>query len=385
MVNTSQRNQSLDVLRCIAILLVIGFHLPYYDYWGRFGWIGVDLFFVLSGFLISGLLFQEYKKTGSIDLKRFLIRRGLKIYPSFYLLIVTAGILSLVLHSATLRSQTLVSAVFAQGYFPGSGHALLSHTWSIAVEEHFYLLLPLLLLLLISRGRSGDPFRAIPGLFLILVAICFAFRWYTLPAIIDARMTHMRIDALLAGVALGYFYHFRRSLFDRFTGHYALMLATLMIIPSLLLPQRNHFMQTFGLTGLLFGFSFLVAWSVVRTPKSRIGRIVAKSAAWIGFYSYSIYLWHTALLYLFLDRAGPPALLFWGYLAACVVGGVVMAHLIEMPYLALRERLFPNIVPPPQVSAAHGEVIEPAIENAQAVSLPSAATLPESSPNSIVS
>ena len=59
MSNASNRNQSLDVLRCIAILLVVGFHLPYYDYWGRFGWIGVDLFFVLSGFLISGLLFQE--------------------------------------------------------------------------------------------------------------------------------------------------------------------------------------------------------------------------------------------------------------------------------------------------------------------------------------
>src|SRR5208282_5021712 len=131
-------------------------------------------------------------------------------------------------------------------------------------------------------------------------------------------------------------YHFRRSIFDRFTGHYALVAAIFFIIPSLLLPQRNHFMQTFGLTGLLLGFSFLVAWSVVRTPKSRAWRAVAKAAAWIGFYSYSIYLWHTALLYLFLDRAGPPVVLFWAYVAACVVGGVVMAHLIEMPYLALR-------------------------------------------------
>jgi len=332
----SQRNESLDVLRCIAILLVIGFHFPYYDCWGRFGWIGVDLFFVLSGFLISGLLFEEYRKTGSINLKRFLIRRGLKIYPSFYLLIVLGGVLSLVLHSSTLRTQTFISAVFAQGYSPGAGHALLSHTWSIAVEEHFYLLLPLLLLFLISRRRAEDPFRLIPALFLILVVVCFAFRWFTLPATIDARMTHMRMDGLLAGVTLGYFYHFLRSIFDRFTGHYALLLAILFTIPSLLLPQRNHLMQTFGLTGLLFGFSSLVAWAVVRTPKSRIGRLVAKTAAWIGFYSYSIYLWHTALLYLFIDRAGPPLLLFWAYVAACLLGGIAMAHLVEMPYLALR-------------------------------------------------
>src|ERR1700758_1823216 len=99
MAKPSTRNESLDVLRCIAVLLVLGFHFPYYALWGRLGWIGVDLFFVLSGFLISGLLFQEYKATESINLLRFLIRRGLKIYPSFYLLIVSAGILSLFLRS----------------------------------------------------------------------------------------------------------------------------------------------------------------------------------------------------------------------------------------------------------------------------------------------
>jgi peptidoglycan/LPS O-acetylase OafA/YrhL len=73
-----QRNQSLDVLRCAAVLLTVGFHFPYYGIWGRIGWIGVDLFFVLSGFLISGLLFQEHKDTGSVNFKRFILRRGLK-------------------------------------------------------------------------------------------------------------------------------------------------------------------------------------------------------------------------------------------------------------------------------------------------------------------
>jgi peptidoglycan/LPS O-acetylase OafA/YrhL len=75
------RNQSLDVLRALAVLLVMGRHFPYYALWGRVGWIGVDLFFVLSGFLISGLLFQEYKRTGMIDFWRFMFRRGLKIWP----------------------------------------------------------------------------------------------------------------------------------------------------------------------------------------------------------------------------------------------------------------------------------------------------------------
>src|SRR5437764_14402875 len=78
------RNQSLDILRAIAVLLVMGRHFPYYETWGRIGWIGVDLFFVLSGFLISGLLFREYAQTGTISFYRFVVRRCFKIWPAFY-------------------------------------------------------------------------------------------------------------------------------------------------------------------------------------------------------------------------------------------------------------------------------------------------------------
>jgi len=78
------RNKRLDILRCIAVLLVLLDHSGIHPFLTQTGWTGVDLFFVLSGFLISGLLFAEYKKRGAIDFKRFLIRRGLKIYPAFY-------------------------------------------------------------------------------------------------------------------------------------------------------------------------------------------------------------------------------------------------------------------------------------------------------------
>src|SRR5512135_1473672 len=89
---------SLDVLRCLAVLLVIGRHMAppptriapvrwFIDTWHQGGWIGVDLFFVLSGFLISGLLYRDLSKNGSLGVGRFLIRRGLKIYPAFYVLL----------------------------------------------------------------------------------------------------------------------------------------------------------------------------------------------------------------------------------------------------------------------------------------------------------
>jgi len=79
----NSRNQSLDMLRGVAVLLVLGRHMDGAGIWSSAGWCGVDLFFVLSGFLISGLLFTEFKKTGTIDVKRFWIRRGFKIYPAF--------------------------------------------------------------------------------------------------------------------------------------------------------------------------------------------------------------------------------------------------------------------------------------------------------------
>jgi peptidoglycan/LPS O-acetylase OafA/YrhL len=337
----SHRNQSLDALRCIAILLVIGFHLNFYSLWGRAGWIGVDLFFVLSGFLISGLLFQEYKNKGKIDIKRFLIRRGLKIYPSFYLLIVAAAILSFVKHSPQLRTQVIFSSIFAQNYYNGKAFTVLAHTWSLAVEEHFYLLLPFLLLLLITLKRS-EPFRPIPGIFVFVALSCLAFRCFSLSAGHEARATHLRLDSLFAGVTIGYLYHYEQRLFQWLSRGYSLFLSLVLCLPVVLLDHRSRFVQTIGLTSLLFSFSLLVIWSVTRTPRSAIGRLVVGGAARVGFYSYSIYLWHTVVAEFYLSRFALSALNFWVCLAATVAMGVVMGRLVEAPYLALREKIAPS-------------------------------------------
>ena len=99
MLSVNTRSKALDVLRAVAIVLVLGSHLHVTSghstclgiiasLWRRGGWVGVDLFFVLSGFLISGLLFSEHKAMGGISFKHFLIRRGFKIYPSFYIMMI---------------------------------------------------------------------------------------------------------------------------------------------------------------------------------------------------------------------------------------------------------------------------------------------------------
>src|SRR5437868_5735245 len=98
MTNSPKRNLELDFVRGIAILLVIGFHaitVPAHPFFQsldfvmkRIGWSGVDLFFVLSGFLVGGLLLKEYKDTGGINARRFIIRRGFKIWPAYYFYIL---------------------------------------------------------------------------------------------------------------------------------------------------------------------------------------------------------------------------------------------------------------------------------------------------------
>ncbi|MGO9641285.1 MAG: acyltransferase family protein [Candidatus Acidiferrales bacterium] len=342
-----KRNQSLDVLRGVAVLLVTGFHFPYYSLWARVGWIGVDLFFVLSGFLISGLLFQEYKERGSISFGRFILRRGLKIWPSFYLFLLAVYLFSLYKPSHLLREQILYNLVWVQNYH-ASDSPLLIHTWSLAVEEHFYLLLPALLMVLIWAAGGRDPFRAIPALFFTVSALCLVLRWL-LPSPILGSATHTRIDSLFAGVALGYLYHFKETWFRKLTGNHALVLAAISCTPAALF--RGRWSGIVGFTGLFVGFSLLVAWSVVRSTATSRFSVVWRFAAKIGFYSYSIYMWHTAVLYVTSTYLGFSALAFWIYVTFSILIGIAMARVVEIPFLALRQKLFPPYAKPAILAA----------------------------------
>ena len=146
----------LDVLRGIAILLVMGVHVPAYPIWSTFGVFGVDLFFVLSGFLISNLLFSEYIRTGDIGFRRFFIRRAMKLYPSFYLLLLATAVYCFLRNVPFSARDLFGEATLTQNYIGSKW----GHTWSLAVEEHFYVLLPLAMAYLLRRGTLSAQFRA---------------------------------------------------------------------------------------------------------------------------------------------------------------------------------------------------------------------------------
>jgi peptidoglycan/LPS O-acetylase OafA/YrhL len=183
------RNKRLDVLRCIAVLLVLICHTVEPTRFEAALRVGVDLFFVLSGFLISGLLFAEYKKRGSIDFKRFFIRRGLKIYPAFYFLLIITFAYQVRFHQVGPLSRYLSEIFYVQNY----GDLIWGHTWSLAVEEHFYILLPLFFLLLIRySSHRTDPFQSMPRAFLIVAATCFALRVVTVFSLTTAQLQDWR-------------------------------------------------------------------------------------------------------------------------------------------------------------------------------------------------
>ena len=366
------RNKRLDILRGIAVLLVLGRHGVMEGVWKETGWAGVDLFFVLSGFLISGLLFSEYKRTRSIDLARFFIRRGFKIYPSFYLMLLTTFLVAASYGVHVPLAMWLREALFFQNYKRG----IWRHTWTLATEEHFYLLLPLFLMALIRLSRNdSDPFRSIPLAYGVLAPVILAMRCSTVYQLAfrleDAPKvvypTHMRIDALFFGVVLGYLHHFRPdfipNLLKSTRNRLLIQTATAMFISCVFATyEESRFMLSFGLTLVNWGFGGLLALALYgQVPKTAsfwatLGRQIGHAFAYVGMYSYSIYLWHVAIVAHVLGAIlavapvhATPALQTVLYVALSIGIGVLMARIVEFPALALRNRMFPAAGGPPPV------------------------------------
>jgi peptidoglycan/LPS O-acetylase OafA/YrhL len=369
---TRARVKQLDVLRAVAVLLVLCSHVPSFAWLQRCGWIGVDLFFVLSGFLVSGLLYSEYKTRGSLSPKRFLIRRGLKIYPAFYTFVILSVVLMLLTKMKIPIDLLLAEILFVQNYYGG----LWGHTWSLCIEEHFYLLLTAgLYLLWRSRSRNGTPFDSIPKMTLAVAGVLVAARALTYVFIVPYNFqyhfkpTHLRIDSLLFGVYLAYFHHFHRDRLTDFVNRnrpWLLLFSAAAIAPAVFLPVEGAFVSIIGFTLLYLGFGCVLLLALhSRNPGSSMLRYVSSASgsilARVGAYSYSIYLWHlvVASLGLTLIRraynqtyailshgtiAQPlhPLLEFAAYVIASVAVGIAMAKVVEMPVLRLRDRYFPG-------------------------------------------
>jgi peptidoglycan/LPS O-acetylase OafA/YrhL len=352
------RLAGLDVLRAVAVLLVIGRHLPlapgegglWLALWQQGGWIGVDLFFVLSGFLVSGLLFAEYRKRGAIQPVRFLIRRGFKIYPAYFALLLAMLAVSLSRGNFPGWDALCAQVFFLQNYWK----LWLHHTWSLAVEEHFYLALPFLLLALGQKHAAvavhepaRRPFAALPWFCLAVMGGCLAWR-LAMPW--SGRMsyaaqffpTHLRCDGLFLGVALSWWQHFRgeelAAFVQRWRWGFAVLATGLAAPPFFLQLETTRWLSSAGFTMLSLSAAL---WLLLAVHSELRRGLLAR----IGFYSYSIYLWHYPISTIGMDNLplnGPTWVRLVVYVGLCLGIGIGAARLVELPFLRLRDRLFPS-------------------------------------------
>lgn len=347
---TLHREIELDFIRGIAILMVVDFHTngsPFRPLFLRLGYrdhigvLGVDIFFVLSGFLVGGLLMKEWKVRRGVDGNRFLIRRGFKIWPQYYFYLAVM----LLTGHRTLRFLW-GNLLNIQNYVGG-----VAHTWSLAIEEHCYLLLTLCMVIA-ARFKAS-----VRGLFWFLFVICaleIPFRyWLVSHGHLVFLPTHARLDSIGDGVLLAMIFHFAPEWFDRLR---SLTWVWIVGLIAGLVVYRGHFTSRFILAQE-HDAATLIAISTLMLlyrplPEGRTHTWLYRAVAWIGVYSYGIYLWHPSVV-------GPTEALFARYriipfwiaailIRAAEIGiGVVTTRFCEIPALRLRDRIFPRRVDTP--------------------------------------
>ena len=303
----------LDGIRAVAVAAVLLFHADIS--WMPGGFLGVDIFFVLSGYLITSLLLDEYRRTRTLKLAQFYVRRARRLLPALFLLLaacITFTAVFLREELTSLRSDAFASLVYVQNwwfvfhersYFEATGRPpMLQHLWSLAVEEQFYLLWPLLLLALLRRGGRRRALEvALFGAVVsaALMAVLSVAGGSPVPN--DASRVYFGTDTHASAVLLG---------------AAAALVWTPRLLESMRLPGQARAFDVMGVMG-----AATVAWFLLRTdelsaflyrggfflcaaatvlvvvavahPRTALSHLFsARPLRWLGERSYGVYLWH---------------------------------------------------------------------------------------------
>lgn len=357
----NKRLLQLDFLRGIAILLVLLRHKKLFSFTVTMGWIGVDLFFVLSGFLVSGLLFKEYQRFGNVKPGLFLIRRGFKIYPMYYL---TYGLycIPFLLYGQLAWDKVVSDLFFFQNYYNGWGYTYVA-SWSLAVEEHFYFGLAFVFWMIFSSRYKKTLMTNLDRYLVLLMLMVFGIRLFTVytnnaESVHNITNTHLRIDTLLIGVLVSYWYHFKLQALQQFFFKYHrfvlfVALALLFFTPFVKI-ENSVFVQTFGFVFLYLSFALILVYFLLKQDittrlynvfSRRIVQLVSK----IGYCAYAIYLLHLAVNYVFktithlyFDSQIHPILSFSITSFISISLGIIMTYTLESYFLQLRDKRFPS-------------------------------------------
>jgi peptidoglycan/LPS O-acetylase OafA/YrhL len=372
------RLPGLDLLRACAIVLVLmshymGFvsHAPTFGALGNVGWAGVDLFFVLSGYLIGNGLLGPVARGESWSLTTFFARRLLRTLPNYY---VVLAIYLLFPHAPIGGSEAAPLwqfLTFTQNFGLAYGQTF-THSWSLCIEEQFYVVLPLAVLAL--QRRRCPPWLAwcvLAGAIALGVAARATAALRFGHEAFDAEVyysTFCRFDELLPGVAIAMLKNFHPAAFARLQRHAnALLAAGLAVTAAVLYAIANHVFPAavttaFGFSLVAAGFSLLVCAAL--GPRCLLNRLHVPGATSLALWSYAVYLVHKPLfmairpqaLRLGVDTGAPLAIL--AIMALGIGAGWLLYRLVETPFMRLRERRYPTrrFLPDPSVSTDPAKV-----------------------------
>lgn len=366
---STSRIHGLDTLRALAVTLVVLHHYvlfvsrePTFGWVGEIGWVGVDLFFALSGYLIGNQIFRAVGSAEGLSLPRFYARRFLRTLPNYWVVLALYFAWPAFRGTAPLLpAWEYLTFVQNLGLKPGTAF---SHSWSLAIEEQFYVVLPALALL--GVWLTGALRRAIGlawlGLGLAVVAgmVVRAWLWQDVVAG-DPSMrgyypyiyysTFCRLDELLAGVALALLKNRHPAAWGRVVGHGNLACALGIVVSGgafiFFLEDRYAYLQTvIGYPLLALGFALLIVAAVA--PGSLLQRLRVPGAASLALWSYAVYLMHRPVSVIgarWMEQHGYGPASFVGIASSLLLSlgtGWLLYRLVETPFMRLRERYVPS-------------------------------------------
>jgi peptidoglycan/LPS O-acetylase OafA/YrhL len=344
MINGFDRIPELDGLRGVAILVVMVAHFSHKE-WAP-GGFGVTLFFVISGFIITRLFFAELHATGSLSVSNFYMRRFLRLAPALFVSVLAISMTTLALGEDFSFTPVIAALTYLKNYqtlfLPdgiGPPLASLGIYWSLAVEEHFYILLPPLFLALARKPTE------LAFCLLVLIIAVLAWRFvlvlhYAVPSPRTYMASETRFDSPLMGAFLATlclllgkvrFVSWRTTILLA-AGGFVMIAASFFIRDQVFRETLRYSIQNAGIAMIVFVVLFGRGMVFIRACLAR-GPLRA-----IGIISYSLYLWHVFILYLshrFIDSA-----VLASFVAACAsfAVGYVSWHLLENGTARLRER-----------------------------------------------
>jgi len=357
-----ERQPGLDLLRALAIVVVVIYHAALFGFKlpgrvDRFGWIGVDLFFVLSGYLIGGQLLAPLARDRRINLGRFFARRALRIMPAYFVVLAIYFLLPSWREYPEM-SQPLWKFLLSVQNIALHGGTAFSHAWSLAVEDQFYLALPFILLFVNRRPRAA-----------IIITIVIVFGGSALRTFLAYQNlgedgvnfrgfqawiyypTWTRLDPLVWGVALAAIEKFRPQWWQSLTNlaRWLWLPALALISYALWLGEGDHL----SVAACVWQFSFIALGMAAllicgQSPRLPFRRVAIPGAAFIASIAYSAYLVQKLVIHCVgrfcfdhnISLTSVPALL--GVELCVYVAATLLFLTVERPFLLLRQRLAPR-------------------------------------------